>query len=668
MANFSEKASLLKNLANYLRWPYQRHEYGDAALPMIVLLRFDSVLETTKENVLKEYKDLKKSWIDNLDRLTSTAWVTFYNVSEFTVKTLLDDQVNIEANLMNYLAWFSPNIADIFENFEFSVQIKKLVKWNRLFWFIEKLYNSWVDFHPSVTSNHEMWQIFEELIRQFAEENNKESGEHFTPRDIVDIMTNLLFIEDIEDMKSNGYLIKKIYDPTCWTGWMLTSSKEFIENEINPDIIVRLYGQELNPKTYAISKSDMLLKGDNSDNIRWPSSTLSDDRFENEKFDYMMSNPPYWTDWGSNKEEAFSINTEFQKWEDSRFMAGLPGKSDAQLLFIQHLVSKMKTNGEKSRIAIITNGTPLFTWDAESWESKVRQYLIENDLIEAMVALPEKLFFNTSIGTYIWILSNKKSEHKKNKIQLIDATWFASTLSKSLWNKTKYIDKDSHNKILDLYNKYENNEFSMILDSDYFKYTKISVYRPLQLNFNLSEERLNRIHSLNTFVKINKDEKNEVIIQAKEIELEDKQTQVIELLKSSDLFENATYNQVYNYVKIKLSSLDFVKDTHVKAITMLLGEHNDEAVYITDKKWKVLANTELKDFEKIPAIMNIDEYFTNEVLKYYPEAWTEEKENKIWYDINFSKIFYKYEEPKDLDVINSEILELNKEIISLFNS
>lgn len=663
MSNFNEKVSFIWDLADLLRWPYKKSEYQDAILPFVVLKRFDSVLADTKKIVVEKYEFSKSSWIENFDHmLRSVSHTSFYNYSRYDFKSLLDDPDHIEQNILHYLDSFSKNVQDIFDNFGIKYEIEKLAKSNLLFKLVKKFNNTEINLHPDRVDNHEMGLIFEELVRKFAESSNEEAWEHFTPRDVIDLMTHLMFVEDTNDIQWE-HVIKRIYDPACGTGWMLTNAKRYITEKINPKADLILYGQEINPKTYAVSKSDMLLKWDEANNIRWPFSTLWKDAFAGEKFDYILSNPPYGTKWEADKDEVLA---EAILWDQGRFAAGTPRINDGQLLFLQHMISKMKTNGEKSRISVITNGSPLFTWDAGSWESEIRKSIIENDYLEAIIALPWQLFYNTGIGTYIWILSNKKDSKRQWKVQLIDGTGFWKKMRKSLWDKRRELDPIEHQqKIIDLYHKFEQAEHSKIFNNDEFAYTKVIVERPLQLNFCVSEERLENLYSISAFNKLAESKSKDIEVKlAEEQEGEAVQKSIIDKLRT--LWDSLTTDQDSFCTQVEAVLESFkLKPAFITQIVKALSEHDDEAPFILDKKWNKQANGDLRDNEKIKLTENIEEYFQREVIPYYPEAWMDRKKDKVWYEINFTKYFYKYEPPRNLEDIETDIKSITAEIDEL---
>lgn len=663
MTNISEISGFIWGIADsVLRGAYKRNEYQKVILPFTVLKRFDSVLEYSKNNVVDTY-EINKNKVEYINPILNAQSVDedgrelgFYNYSRFDFQTLLKDPDNIEENIKFYINSFSDNVKDILENFDIEKQIAKLSKANLLFLLIKKFNETSIDLSPKNISNHDMGTIFEELIRKFSETSNEEAGEHFTPRDVVKLMTELLFAEDDETTGS----IKLVYDPACGTGGMLTSCKEFITQN-NPKMDVVLYGQEINDEIYAICKADMLMKGEDAENIKGPSSTLSDDQLSANKFDYMISNPPYGRDWEQDKEV---VTAESEQGYEGRFGAGLPRKSDGQLLFIQHMISKMKDNG-KSRIAVITNGSPLFTGDAGSGESNIRKWIFENDYLEALIALPDQLFFNTGIGTYIWVLNNKKTAKREGKVQLIDAREEYVGMRKSLGNKRHEITEKSISKIITTYKTFKETDKVKIFDNEDFGYTKITVERPMQLNYQVTEERLENLYSYNQFKKLAESKSKDLETKiAEEEKGKQKQEEIKEALKTigDDLYTDWDTFEA----KVKKALKDFdLKPAFIKNVIEKLSEHDDAAEYVTDKKGKPKSDSNLRDTEKIPLIQNIDEYFEDEVLKYYSDAWYDSKKNKVGYEINFTQYFYVYEPPRPLEEIEADISKITDEIREL---
>lgn len=534
--------------------------------------------------------------------------------------------------------------------------INTLSEKNLLFKLVKKFSETTVDLSPKAVSNHEMGTIFEELIRRFSEQSNEEAGEHFTPRDVVKLMTELLFAGEENESGS----IKLVYDPACGTGGMLTSCKEYIQN-INPGIDIVLYGQEIQDEIYAICKADMLMKGEKAENIKGPYSTLSNDKLTEKTFDYMISNPPYGRDWETDADE---VKAEAELGYNGRFGAGLPRKSDGQLLFIQHMISKMKTN-DKSKIAVITNGSPLFTGDAGSGESNIRKWIFENDYLEALIALPDQLFFNTGIGTYVWILTNEKSSQRKGKVQLIDAREEYTKIRKPLGNKRQEISDNSIIKIVNTYKSFEKNNNVKIFCNEDFGYTKITVERPMQLNYKVTSKRLENLYSYSAFKKLGESKSKDLETKMAEEEKGKKQQDAIKealLTIGGDLYTD--WDAFEAKVKQALNHLD-LKPAFIKNVIEKLSEHDDTAEYVTDKKGKPKADSNLRDTEKIPLVQNIDDYFEEEVLKYYSDAWYDDKKNKIGYEINFTQYFYVYEPPRSLEEIETDISKITLEIQEL---
>jgi len=465
----SEISSFIWNVCDdVLRGLFKPHEYGDIILPFTVLRRLDCVLEEHKDEVINLYNEYKSKVDDPSPIILGKINTSFFNHSNYDLSRLKQDHSNIKMNFNNYISGYSENVLEIIENFQLEKPVEKLQKNNRLFQFIEKF--SEIDLHPNDISNHQMGQIFEELLRKFSEMSNETSGEHYTPRDVVQLLVSLVFSPDSDKLIGEGK-VRSIFDPCCGTGGMLTVGKDWVHENINSDVQFRLLGQELNPQTYSICKSDMMITGGNPENIRQGSS-ISEDRFKGERFDYMLTNPPYGVSWSSESE---FVNNEKQN-PDGRFSVGTPRSSDGQLLFLQHMISKMETSG--SRIGVVLNGSPMFTGDSGSGESEIRKWIIENDMLECIVSLPDQLFFNTGIVTYVWILTNKKSDIRKGKIQLINGSDFFKQMKKSLGNKRKEITFEGQNKILETYNNFVENDYSQIHDNEYFGYTKVVVEQP----------------------------------------------------------------------------------------------------------------------------------------------------------------------------------------------
>lgn len=470
-ANISEKANLIWAIADKLTGVYKPHEYGEVILPLTVIRRFDCILADTKEAVLQKYESVKGMAMKDV-LLRNASGYSFYNTSPFTFEKLLDDPDGIEANFRSYLNGFSPNVQNIIEKFKFDNQITTLAQKNLLYIVLKEFTTPKADLHPDKISNLEMGYIFEEIIRRFSEAHNEDAGQHYTPREVIELMVNILFLED-DDILTGNNVAKTIYDPACGTGGMLSVAEDYLK-KLNSSAELICFGQEINDQTYAICKADILIKGGNADYIK-NGNTLSDDQFKDEKFDYILSNPPFGREW---KNDKAAVEKEAKLGFAGRFGAGLPPVNDGQMLFLQIAIAKMKEQG--SRVAIIHNGSPLFTGDAGSGPSEIRRYILENDLLEAIIALPNDIFYNTGIATYIWVLSNKKAPHRKGKVQLINANNLYEKRRKSLGNKRNDIPQHYIEEITKVYGDFKETEISKIFNNEEFGYSKIVVERPLR--------------------------------------------------------------------------------------------------------------------------------------------------------------------------------------------
>lgn len=474
-ANIAEKAALIWAIADKLTGVYKPHEYGEVILPMTVIRRFDCILSDTKDVVLEKYESVKTLPMRDV-LLRKASAQPFYNTSKYTFERLLDDPDNIEANFRDYLNGFSENVHDIIEKFKFDGHINTMANKGILYIVLKEFTTQKANLHPSVISNLEMGYIFEEIIRRFSESHNEDAGQHYTPREVIKLMVNVLFYDD-NDILSGNNVAKTIYDPACGTGGMLSVAEEYL-HELNTSTELVSFGQEINDQTFAICKADMLIKGNNAEFIK-EGNTLSSDQFEGQSFDYILSNPPFGREW---KNEKAKVESEAKRGFAGRFGAGLPSVGDGQMLFLMTALSKMKERKDGgSRIAIIHNGSPLFTGDAGSGPSEIRKYIIENDLLEAIIALPNDIFYNTGIATYIWVISNKKKGTKREgKVQLINANGLYEKRRKALGNKRNDIPDRSIEDITRLYGDFKTSEISMIFDNEDFGYTKITIERPLK--------------------------------------------------------------------------------------------------------------------------------------------------------------------------------------------
>lgn len=474
-SHVSEKAALIWAIADKLTGVYKPHEYGEVILPLTVIRRFDCILADTKDAVLAKYEQVQKLPMKDV-LLRKASGKAFYNTSKYTFEKLLADPDNIEANFRDYLNGFSENVQDIIEKFKFDTHITTMANKGILYIVLKEFTSPRANLHPDEISNIEMGYIFEEIIRRFSEAHNEDAGQHYTPREVIRLMVNILFYDD-NDILSGNNVVKTIYDPACGTGGMLSVAEEYL-HELNAGTELMAFGQEINDQTFAICKADMLIKGNNADFIK-DGNTLSDDQFEGQTFDYVLSNPPFGREW---KNEKAKVEAEAKKGFAGRFGAGLPAASDGQMLFLMTAMSKMKQLKDGgSRIAIIHNGSPLFTGDAGSGPSDIRKYILENDLLEAIIALPNDIFYNTGIATYIWVLSNKKAGTKREgKVQLINANGLFEKRRKALGNKRNDIPESAIAEITQLYGDFRESEISKIFDNEDFGYTKIMVERPLR--------------------------------------------------------------------------------------------------------------------------------------------------------------------------------------------
>lgn len=468
-ANVNEKANLIWAIADKLTGVYKPHEYGKVILPLTVIRRFDCILADTKEAVLEKHNSMAPNLPMREVFLKKASGYEFYNTSKYTFETLLDAPDSIEANFRNYLNGFSKNVREIIEKFKFDQEITTLAEKNLLFIVIQEFTTPKADLHPDKISNLEMGYIFEEIIRRFSEAHNEDAGQHYTPREVIELMVNILFNSDNDILTEN--VAKTLYDPACGTGGMLSVAEDYLK-KINSSAKLLPFGQEINDETFAICKADMLIKGNDADNIK-NGNTLSDDQFKGEKFDYILSNPPFGREWKNDKK---AVEAEAKLGAAGRFAAGLPAVGDGQMLFLQTAIHKMKDSG--SKVAIIHNGSPLFTGDAGSGPSEIRRYILENDLLEAIIALPNDIFYNTGIATYIWVLNNKKSNIRKGKVQLINANQMYEKRRKSLGNKRNDIPKHYIDEITNIYADFKETNISKIFDNEEFGYSKIIVERP----------------------------------------------------------------------------------------------------------------------------------------------------------------------------------------------
>lgn len=666
MDNNFNHVSFLWNIAESLRGTYKEEDYRKVMLPMIVVRRFDCLLDNYNRETIKEvystYDFLPEEEKDEIviaDLKENHGMdLQFYNVSDFTWKKLLDDSENIKSNFEDYLNGFSNNVKEIIGKFKFKDEIAQLDKKNKLYAVLQKMYE--VDLHINAVSNNKMGYIYEEMLRRFTE--NSAAGEQYTPREVIRLCMEMLFLGKESFLTEEGKVIS-IADFCCGTGGMLSIGEEYIE-KINPKAIVNVYGQELLDESFAICQADMLMKGQNPDNIRL-GNTLTEDRFSGEHMRFLISNPPFGVTW---KDEEKKVKEEADLGFDGRFGAGTPRVSDGSLLFLENMISKMYDDEEGSRIAIIFNGSPLFTGDAGSGESNIRRWIIENDLLEGIIALPTDMFYNTGIATYIWVLTNRKDDARKGKIQLVNATDFYVPMRKSLGNKRKEISAAQIEVIKELYRRFEPSEKVKIFDNEDFGYRKITIDRPLKLSFKVNSEAIERVQQTTQFINLAVSKKKDEVVKAQEEALgREIQEKLITMLQSFD--ENKEYLNREEFIKIlKAKGKEYgvtLGAALVKAIVNAIGERNENAYVCRDSKGNIESDSTLRDTESIPLKEDIQEYFDREVKPHVSDAYMDESTfSNIGYEIPFTRHFYKYEKLRPFADIMKEVEELEGEIAS----
>ncbi|GAB2197416.1 type I restriction-modification system subunit M [Sessilibacter sp. MAH4] len=726
------------NIANKLRGPYRPPQYRRVMLPLIVLRRFDLVLAENKQKVLDEKKRLEDKGITGpaLEKALSRIAANdrkqeLFNTSGFTFEKLLGDAPNIAGNLIAYIQGFSPRARDIFDKFEFETEIAKLDEANRLFLIIKEFCSPTIDLSPNSLSNLQMGYLFEELVRKFNEQANEEAGDHFTPREVIRLMVQLLFTG--EDGIYEKGIYRSVYDPTAGTGGMLSESEKFICGDgisagLNPDAHIELFGQEYNPESYAICCADLLIKDEPINNLIYGDTLgikdaknktngfVAHDGHPDKKFHYMLANPPFGVEW---KPEEDFVREEYNNLGfNGRFGAGLPRINDGSLLFLQHMIAKMhqppkmvndkNEGGDGSKIAIVFNGSPLFTGDAGSGESNIRRWIIERDMLDAIVALPDQMFYNTGIYTYVWIVTNKKPAHRQGKVQLIDGTRHFKKMDKSLGNKRNELSDDHIKELVRLYAEYEHDAQSQVLvdgksearvcsklfDNQDFGFLKITVERPLRLNFQVSAERIAKLDEQKAFSNLatSKKRKNEAAYAAEVAAGEALQAAIktlLEQMNGETLYKNRT--QFENVLNKALKQAELKLGAPVKkAILAALSERDKTADSCLDAKGNPEPDSELRDTEIVSLPDNIalplplgfdnetghdqllelvkdhcEDYLKAEVLPHVPDAWIDHSKTKVGYEIPLTRHFYVYQPPRPLEEIASEISQLEKEIVAM---
>jgi len=646
-SSFSETAAFIWSVADLLRGDFKQSQYGRIILPFTLLRRLECVLTPTREKVFAEAGKIASLPEEAQEKiLLKAAGLTFYNRSELTLETLSSTQIldDIDA----YVTGFSPDARQIFENFKFSEFCDQLNDANLLFLIVQKFAS--FDLSPENIDNYTMGLVFEELIRRFAESSNETAGEHFTPRDVVRLTTSLVFTEDDQAIAKSG-TVRSIYDPTAGTGGFLSCGMEYVY-ELNPNARIVPFGQELNPESYAICKGDMLIKGQAVQNIK-VGNTLSEDQLAGEHFDYMLSNPPFGVDWKKVEKQIKDENRV--KGYAGRFGSGLPRVSDGSLLFLLHLISKMRDPRDGgSRIGIILNGSPLFTGGAGSGESEIRRYVLEADLLEAIIALPTDMFYNTGIATYIWVLNNHKPKARKGKLQLINAVDLYAKMRKSLGSKRNQIEDQQADQIVKLYGDFEEGEISKIFDTEDFGFRRITVERPLQLSFYPGDpERRAALEADRSWEKLNPADRTD-------------------LTNALDRMPEKVPSRKRFIKELKVNGFK-ASAAQLKLLCKHLAEHDDDAEICKDSKGNPEPNPDLRDNENVPLKEDIRAYFEREVLPHVLNAWIDEskcdeKDGKVGivgYEIPFNRHFYKYVPPRDLAEIDADLRKVSSEIMEL---
>ncbi|WP_129840314.1 class I SAM-dependent DNA methyltransferase [Streptomyces sp. RFCAC02] len=657
----TELANHAWSVADLLRGDYKQSDYGKVILPFTVLRRLECVLEPTREKVVETVARFAGQDIDTGHFLRRASGHSFYNMSDLTLRKIAADPQNAAKNLQIYVGAFSDNAREVLDKYEFDQQVRKLDGANLLYQVIGRFTD--LDLHPDVVPNHNMGYIFEELIRRFAEQSNETAGEHFTPREVIKLMVNLLVAPDADALTVPG-VVRTVMDPACGTGGMLSAADDRIK-ALNPDATVEVYGQELNPESWAICRSDLMIKGQDPENIRFGNS-FSDDGHARRKFDYILANPPFGVEWKKVKDE---VEYEHKSLGDAgRFGAGLPRINDGSLLFLQHMISKMKpvdvNGGGGSRIAIVFNGSPLFTGAAESGESNIRRWILENDWLEAIVALPDQLFYNTGISTYFWILTNRKDKDHKGKVVLLDARDQWVKMRKSLGDKRKELGDGTNGRpdhIGDITRLYAE-ALQVAGDADHplhgkvkvfanedFGYQRITVERPLKLRFEVTEETLTALAEAKPVARL---ERSEEFVTA-----------VRTLLGSSWPTKSEAFIALKDAVVA--AGLTWPSGApFAKAVREAVGARDPEGE-VQKVKGAPEPDTDLRDYENVPLGEDVEEYLKREVLPHVPDAWIDHTKTKIGYEIPFTRHFYVYKPPRPLAEIDAELKSLEAEIQAL---
>ena len=680
----TKEVNLVLSIANSLRGAFEAEKYKDVIIPMVIIRRFECALDETKEKVIKLYEQDARKPSQFYERESG---YPFYNTSRFTLKTLLDDSDNIESNFSSYIDGFSENVKEILNHLDIKNQIKKMNKANRLYGVVKKF--SEIDFNPKTIDNHKMGYIFEDIIRRYSE--NIDAGDHYTPREVIKLMVEILLAENCDDILTGDSKVITILDAACGSGGMLSTAHDYIKLK-NSSSDIRLFGQEILESSHAICAADMLIKGQDIRNIKGgekEANTLKYDCFENQKMRFVIMNPPFGTPWGGKDApdgQEKSVKDEYNKGFDGRFGAGLPATTDAQLLFMQHAVNKLSADG---RAAIITNGSPLFSGGTTSGESQTRRWLLENDYIEAIIGLPNQLFYNTDIGIYIFIISKNKRKDRKGKVQLINAVDMYKPLRKSLGKKRREIDLESRKTIANIYAEFKESDKCKIFSNEEFLYKEYVVYQPLQRTGSIDLKQIEKLeksdlfkNNVNIFNQIEFEELLEMNPRSKDQEkkyqkyIKGKQfvKEIIKLLKKNSTEEKfKDYSIFEKKIKSIIKNVEGYSDSRLGNICLELSKIDKTAIIQKDSKGKIKIDSKTKDTEIVKLSQDVDEYFKKNVLPHVPDAIyfydynkskkvTSNNREKLGAEIPFTRYFYKYITPKSSDSLLGDFMKLEEEL------
>jgi type I restriction enzyme M protein len=639
--------AFIYSIAQRLRGAYKQSEYGRVILPFTLLRRLDQVLEPTKNAVLAEAAKRKGSALNPDRMLKQAAGQRFYNTSSLTLTAVHSDSENVAKHLKEYVGHFDPVVRDIFSAFEFDATITRLNKAQRLYPVLSKFLDPELDLHPDVVPPERMGDIFEELIRRFSEISNATAGEHFTPREVVRLCVELGLAGD-ESLTTPG-IVRSVYDPACGTGGMLSVTDEVVR-ERNPKARLVLFGQELNPESWAVCRAEMLLKDQDPSRIA-AGSTLSEDGAKNRTFDFMLANPPFGVDWADDYDDV--VDEHETQGMHGRFGAALPRKSDGALLFLQNMLAKMKDPADGgSRIVIIFNASPLFAGDAGAGESEIRRWILEQqDWLEAIVALPEQLFYNTPISTYLWVLSNRKEDRRQDKVQLIDARdmWEPMT-PRSFGQKRRRLSEEDIHDVLDLWREFDiDGERSKVFPTSYFGYRQIPVERPLRLRYRAGEDAVEALEQQTAFRRM-----------APEV-----QEQLKALLRSLNGLD--TTSRADADAAVEAAATERLRAPAKRALSSALGVRDQSGDVVHDRAGEPTPDPDLREYELVPLNETVEEYFDRQVKPFLPDAWVSDYEGKMGYELPFTRIFYRYQAPRSLAEVDRELQDLERAVEELLD-